>query len=577
MHLHWTMHRKIFAAVMMLNILIISVVSIFFQQKASTFFTQEYLHSLSERNILLGQNVDEIYQSVYQTTLDAANATELRQLLLSPDSSPHAIASELRHYQSRNAFIDNVYCYLPATKELIQAGEFNESRQLSDNTAQEWQNILDRQNGMRPLFTSDLLSASQKNIYLYHQDIFDEHGNCIAQLAFTISASSLWYNKLTIANEKSADIFLFDDQGNLTAGSKTLTTDESQQLQDFSAKEKATFSLRNSTYTVVSDKLPFSGYTLYLLSNQRPFQQQLFTLIGFTILTALICLLASTLLLWWISHIISQPVEKLTQTMQAVADGNLKKRAIEDDNDEIGVLAKTFNHMLNRMDTLINRLANERALKKEAELNALQYQIRPHFVYNTLQSIRFAAMMQGAKNIGQLLADFIEILRASTNRNGAFAPLTAELHTLKSYISLQQFRMMDVFDVTFDIAEDTKACIVPRLILQPLVENSIIHGPSEEREFCQITVTSYVKGNSLYLIVADDGQGMTQEQCQNLLAPTPNSHGGLSGIGIKNIVERLHLYYGDKASLTYESDDSTFTRAIIRLPVSHDTTEYAIK
>ena len=123
------------------------------------------------------------------------------------------------------------------------------------------------------------------------------------------------------------------------------------------------------------------------------------------ILSALVILMLSAVFLYWISLRLAEPVEKLAETMQEVGRGNLAVRAPVKGDDEISYLSQSFNEMLQRMNDLIEHLATEREQKKEAELKALQYQIRPHFIYNMLNAIRFAAMMQGARNIGNLLAD----------------------------------------------------------------------------------------------------------------------------------------------------------------------------
>ena len=184
--------------------------------------------------------------------------------------------------------------------------------------------------------------------------------------------------------------------------------------------------------------------------------------------------------------------------------------------------------------------------------------------------------MQGAKNIGSLLGNFIDLLQVSTNRKGAFAPLSEEITTLKNYIALQEFRMMDTFKADFAIDEDTLTCFVPRLILQPLVENSIIHGPSAEKPFCNITVRSYVQEDFLYLEVEDDGKGMSPEQMNSFVSMAKKTSGGYSSVGVFNIKERLRLYYGDKGTLVYFSDNETYTKAQIKLPVSHDINEYKL-
>lgn len=243
-------------------------------------------------------------------------------------------------------------------------------------------------------------------------------------------------------------------------------------------------------------------------------------------------------------------------------------RAKVEGNDEIGYLADRFNHMLEHMETLVDNLANERVLKRQAELNALQYQIRPHFIYNMLNSIRFAAMIQGAKNIGELLANFIELLQVSSNREGEFGTLAEEISTLKKYIALQEFRLMNSFATDFNLSEESLSCRVPRLILQPFVENSILHAPSPEKTFCRIVVRSELRSDELIISIQDDGKGMTPEMLENLFDKPfdKKTHGGFSGIGIANVRERLRLYYGDAGKVLCESDGKTYTKISIVLP-----------
>lgn len=136
--------------------------------------------------------------------------------------------------------------------------------------------------------------------------------------------------------------------------------------------------------------------------------------------------------------------------------------------------------------------------------------------------------------------------------------------------------MMDTFKADFSVDENTLTCFVPRLILQPLVENSIIHGPSEEKPFCRITVRSYLKDDFLYLEVTDNGKGMSLEQMNSFTNMTKKTSGGYSSIGVFNIKERLRLYYGAKGTLIYFSDNKTYTKAQIKLPISHDINEYKL-
>lgn len=578
---HKNLRIRTFAMVMLLNFLVIFLISIFFQQRSLSFFEREFATTLYEQATTNGQRVDAGWQSLYQVTVHAAFDPKL-QALMQRDSgiSSEEAAGLLRNYKNENPLIDRISLYNPATHLLIRSDEY-QSVQTLDGKGDRWADCITEQAGRTPLLAEDLLGASPKKVYLYNQALRAPDGTFLAWLTVTCSERSLYYEYLAALNQEDRNAAsLYTSDGKLLTGSLPEQSAVSEQLgakiRDHSGGQ-AHLTVQGQDYLAVWLQLPFSDTVLCLLKSQGPLKQEMMQMQLLCILSALVILLLSAVFLYWISLRLAEPVEELAETMQEVGHGNLAVRAPVKGNDEIAYLSQSFNEMLQRMNDLIEHLATEREQKKEAELKALQYQIRPHFIYNMLNAIRFAAMMQGARNIGNLLADFVELLRASTNRHGAFVPLSEEIETLRHYIALQEFRLLDAFDVVFDLQEEAMDCIVPRMILQPLVENSILHGPSEERSFCHIQVKARCAGSQLILTVRDDGQGMT-ESCMRMLEqgqPTTSerAHGGLSGIGVHNVVERLHLYYGVQASLHYDSDGRSFTEATIRLPISRDKQE----
>ncbi|MEL7657643.1 MAG: histidine kinase, partial [Bacillota bacterium] len=245
----------------------------------------------------------------------------------------------------------------------------------------------------------------------------------------------------------------------------------------------------------------------------------------------------------------------------------------------IGILSEGFNETVSHVEALIGELVNERMQKKEAELEALQYQITPHFMYNTLNSIKYAAILQKSDRIAEQLGAFIELLQVSINRQGAFLTVKEELRMVKNYVMLQQFRYMDSFDVKYYVDSETEDLYVPRLILQPLVENAILHGINHEKGSCFIEVSVTISNEKLELAVSDNGEGMSEEQVTELMSSNAGkltSKGHFSGIGIPNIRDRLHLYYGEQGTLCYYSAVGIGTNAVITLPVSTDIAEYEI-
>lgn len=581
MKIVFNMRSKMFLITLLINLIITLIISFLFYQNSADFFTQQYAKSLYDRLYIGLKNVDEEFQNIYRETAELSFDKDVQNLIQQNDEEDFRRLAEIfRSYKEKNNLIDNIYCYIPASQILIRSDEYNSVQKLNSDEAADWQNILQMQHGLYPLFTKDIFSSSTKSVYLYKSPVLNASRQPSAYIVFTISERALYYTYLSdIARNKDTIIYMFDNMGNTVSANKYIDRTNALSLFNAISAEKAgtadTF-IDNRPYLTVYAAAPFSRYFFSLSVNKQILLEQLFIIQILTIICSLLIFFAGLILIYFMAVKLNEPIEELAYAMQKAANGNLSIRAKIRSRDEIGKLAVIFNHMISRIDRLIDDLANERALKKEAELNALQYQIRPHFIYNTLNAIRFAALMQGAKNIGSLLGNFIDLLQVSTNRKGTFASLDEEITTLKNYVSLQEFRLMDTFTVDFCINENTLKCCVPRLILQPLVENSIIHAPSENKSFCRITVRSYLKDDFLYLEVEDDGKGMTKEQMHSFTNMVKKTSGGYSSVGVFNIKERLKLYYADKGELNYFSDNKTYTKAQIKLPVSYDINEYKL-
>ena len=538
MKIVWNMSFKMFLAALVINVLGIIFAMLLFYHYAAEHFYSEYAASLYERVYIGAKNADAGFQKIYRATLDISFDAQISELINSGDLPK--VATRLRDYREKNFLADDIYIYLPARKILIRSEEYNSVQTLNEKTSAAWQKIIDAQSGMRPIFAENILSPAAKNIFLYKAKI----QGAAAYVTTQISERGFYYNFIDDLGTSDANIALmFDGAGNIVSQSRAYSN------------------LNEKNFITAEVEMPLSHYTIKLLVNKKKIDGKIIFMQILSVLGVIFILLLSSLLLYMLSAKLNEPVENLAQVMQDVGHGNFSLRAKVEGNDEIGYLAERFNHMLDNLE-------NEKLLKRQAELNALQYQIRPHFIYNTLNSIRFAAMIQGAKNIGELLANFIELLQVSTNREGEFGTLAEEISTLKKYIALQEFRLMNSFATEFNLAEETLSCRVPRLILQPFVENSILHAPSPEKTFCRIVIASELRSDELIISVTDDGKGIAPEVLENLSAKSSDkkTHGGFSGIGVSNIRERLRLYYGDAGKVICESDGKSFTKISIILP-----------
>ncbi|NOU75659.1 HAMP domain-containing protein [Paenibacillus sp. LMG 31458] len=285
-------------------------------------------------------------------------------------------------------------------------------------------------------------------------------------------------------------------------------------------------------------------------------------------LVSLLAVLISTGIAVLLSNSTTRNIKILEQTMRRVEDGNFDVRIIPLGRDEIGSLSIRFNFMLSRINDLINTVYKEQIAKQQAEFTVLMSQINPHFLYNTLGTVKWYARMNHQAEIERMVTSVIELLKSSVRRVGEFHSLEQEINQLKNYIYIQKIGYGDAFHMDYEVNEQLMESEVPYFILQPLVENAILHGIEMSKGSGRIVLYARIEEKQLLLIVEDNGIGMEAEQALNLLneATCKESVPGVTSIGIHNVNERIQLYYGEKYGLSYESAPGLGTKAIVRIP-----------
>lgn len=266
-----------------------------------------------------------------------------------------------------------------------------------------------------------------------------------------------------------------------------------------------------------------------------------------------------------------KPVISLKQHMDLADAVNLGIRVDVDSHNEIGMLGRSFNKMLERIENLMNQVMKEQEEKRKYELQALQAQINPHFLYNTLDSIIWMAETKDSKVIPMIEA-LAMLFRISLNKGNSMIKIEDEMEHVRNYLFIQSMRYSDKFDYVIQIADDTCYCKTIKLIVQPIVENSIYHGIKKKRGKGSIKVNVFREKDNLYVTVMDNGIGMSPEICETILKKDShfeNTSG--SGIGVKNVNQRIQLYFGEKYGLYYKSEIGQGTEAVLKLPIIEET------
>lgn len=271
----------------------------------------------------------------------------------------------------------------------------------------------------------------------------------------------------------------------------------------------------------------------------------------------------------------SRRVKRLILKMEKVENGNLDITESDNFKDEFGIVDDHFNNMVEKIQNLINMNYIQQLENKEAELKALQLQINPHFLYNTLESINAMAAIEHCYEIGEVSQKLGEIFRYSINTSRSeYVALEQELSHIENYIYIQKVRFKDRFEVFYNVEEAMKSYQVMRFILQPIVENAILHGFGEGDHQGTIEIAACQKEQQLVLKIMDDGRGMTMQQVEDLNTfINRKSENMLDGyersIGIKNVNMRIKLAYGEPYGVFIESKLHSGTQVTIKLPL-HD-------
>lgn len=308
-------------------------------------------------------------------------------------------------------------------------------------------------------------------------------------------------------------------------------------------------------YLVAEEAVGSTGWTMFSMVPK----EDVLSILPFIRKTVFLLAIALALVAVWIAFYLftrlTRPVTELVHWMSQVERGNLVlKDELPQDNGEISLLYRVFQRTVSQLKLQIEQIVEAERQKKMLEFQALNHQIRPHFLYNSLDSIKWKAINGQHREVAGMIESLSGVLR-ETLQPGGSVTLGQELQQVRYYVQIEQYRHKDMFQMLYDVDEETQRLIVPRLILQPLVENAIRHGALKAEAPGLILLRAYLRDDDLIVEVTDNGPGFAgpvdlEER------PVP---GRIGGIGLRNVYQRLRILYGDHASLSFEQEEERGT------------------
>ena len=571
-----SIRSKVLISIVGITLLTSAALAFVFYGRSAAMIEENYVTVLSQRTRLLADTIDDMMKNVCSIDMKASCDSEVKASLESylkdgDEKRLSDLSTRLRIFAKMDQAISSVYLVIPDKRQVVTTMDYPVYKSgIEEEKIQQFLKKCGKDTG--PVIMEDLVH-NQEKLLQFIEEVTDTQGNVMGYVCTNIEEENLSYDYLEDPANQELDQMELIGNGKIIAARGL-----SQMGKDFPEKiygkwtnhSEITGAGKETIYIYCEGSFSRCGIFAsvkrsVILSNLMQVRKYVF---GVAAILSLVAVIAAV----YISRIVYRPVRKLMVAMQEVSAGEMATRAEVVSNDEIGLAAKEFNRMLDRIEELIKQLIAEEKKKKDAELEALQYQITPHFMYNTLNSIKCYALIHGQKEIATVIEDFVELLQTCIRKKGAFLTVAEEVQILENYIHLQEFRNGEAYQTEYKIEREAEQCKIPRLLLQPLVENAIIHGLDIKKQKKRLLIEAYTSGSRLYLEVKDNGRGMSEEQIEELLKKKEKKTKGLTAVGIQNIQDRLKLYYGKQAKLSLESDEKG-TIARIYLPVNRSEDE----
>ena len=295
-----------------------------------------------------------------------------------------------------------------------------------------------------------------------------------------------------------------------------------------------------------------TGWTIYNYYSAEEYNLSILGRMALGIVYTVGIILFIMFLLFYITNPILRQINELADGMNQVEGGNLAvqvKQTIHLPREGVEIV-EGFNSMVKKLGTMVEQVKQSTVEQKNAELSAMEAQIDPHFLYNTLDNINWKALEREEYEISNMVGALADILRYSIRNPGETVSIGQELYWLSQYVMLQKEKLEQPLEVVTDVPEEIKVCRIHKLLLQPFLENAIKHGFYKKTGTCRLTIRMRMAEDQIYIMVRDNGNGMPKEVLDRL---NDNTRDGGNHVGVANVKKRLELYYGEQAAMYFES------------------------
>lgn len=492
------------------------------------------------------------------------------------------ISRILREYSYGEIWINSIFAYgnnLKIYDPLYQITPYNEiannydefHKFINSDEFERYSSPSAFPNKKESVNENDLTTITYFSKYLSNNN-FEKLG----YLLINIKKDFLFHDMIKFVSDEFDTTYILDEQGDIVfkTGNLELKDDFKIDLKDDN-KFVEKRNIKGKKYLIFKEVLRENKkWSVVCLIRYGRVNQELLMIRNLVLLIGLVSIILAMFITDKFTRTILGPVLKINGAMNTFKNGEWPKKLEVETDDEMKNLTENFNEMVERFKELLEKVYIEQEEKKKAEIKSIEFklqllqsQINPHFVHNTLNAIQYMALKEEAYEIREMIQSFNMLLRSSMSVEKEFITIEEELECVKSFLKIQEIRYGDVVNLICDIDNKIMDFEIPKLILQPIVENSLFHGIVPKRNKGTIIIKMKDIGEYINIKIIDDGVGMSEDKLKNILITNENlTRRGYNNIGLSNINDRLKLNYGEKYSLIISSDFGLGTTIEFNIP-----------
>lgn len=563
-------------AVLVLSaVVIVTGVSMKFTNTSIFENSSEYTHTIIQQ---MNQNIDSYIDYMENIAYLISSNEDVQDYLFDEkidNEGRYRILNQFQTILDSRSDIRNVGIISKNGRMLINDGSKSVNQDLDLNTQEWYATALEKPNGsiLTSSHVQHIISGERPWVITLSRGIRDRSGSGEKEGVFFIdlnySAISGLCDQSTVGTKGYA--FILDAKGNI------VYHPQQQQLYNELQTENISLIMDTDEDTVLTgtgndgklysiSRSEKTGWTVVDCTNVKELLSKSRQAQSVYVLTAIILVIVALLFSRFMARSITLPIQKLRDSMKKVQEGDFSvSDVVVDSKNEIGSLTKSFDVMTHRIHELMEQNVHEQEEKRKSELKALQSQINPHFLYNTLDSIIW--MAEGKKNeeVVLMTASLARLLRQSISNEDEVVPIANEVEYARGYLTIQKMRYKDKLEFQIEVDSSILYISLIKLVLQPIIENAIYHGLKYKESKGLLIVKGFMKDGNAVLQVIDDGVGMDEETLAHIYDKHKvNYHS--NGVGVYNVQKRLKLYYGEDYGITYTSELGKGTTATITIP-----------